>query len=90
MKYLLKYWRKVLGLGFFLFRFVCFLITEEYYLLENLSLLWSGNGQLATDSHIAGKLNRWNTPCSVTISLLEETRGNTVIGKQEIWELPHS
>lgn len=41
--------------------------------------MWSGSGQLATSSHIAGKLNRWNAPCSVTINLLEEIRGNSVI-----------
>lgn len=44
-----------------------------------LLLMWSGNGQLATSSHIPRKLNRWNAPCSVTINLLEEVRGNTVI-----------
>lgn len=36
------------------------------------------NVQLATSSHIPEKLNRWNTPYSVTINIPEEIKGNTV------------
>lgn len=44
--------------------------------LRMFSLMPITNGQLATSSHIPGKLNRWNNPYSVTINLPENIKGN--------------